>query len=167
MAWTSATSGRRTGISMARLVPVGVVAACPSHPVTCAACSRISARIPSPVIDSGSRPASGLGASAVRRAAYQARSARSSASFSSATCYLELDDVVVPSTPRIVAHVDTLVARYPDDVHRSVVWPSTPVIDEASGPVVYLLMSYDRAEEVPEYAAELARQHALVCFSPQ
>ncbi|MGW0184620.1 hypothetical protein ACWDV7_02515 [Streptomyces sp. NPDC003362] len=81
--------------------------------------------------------------------------------------YLESDDVVVPPTPRIVAYVEALVARYPDDVDRNVVWASPPVIDEASGPIVYLLMSYGKAEEVSEYPAELAREHGLVCFDPQ
>ncbi|MFF5523148.1 hypothetical protein [Streptomyces coeruleorubidus] len=80
--------------------------------------------------------------------------------------YLESDDVVVPPAARIVAYVEALVARYPDD-DRSVVWASPPVIEEASGPIVYLLMSYGQAEEVSEYAAELAREHGLVCFDPQ
>ncbi|MFE1849357.1 hypothetical protein ACFYYI_16885 [Streptomyces sp. NPDC002387] len=81
--------------------------------------------------------------------------------------YLESDDVVVPPAQRIVAYVEALVARYPDGVGRSVVWASPPVIGEASGPIVYLLMSYGKAEEVSEYAAALAREHGLVCFDPQ
>ncbi|MGW5641098.1 hypothetical protein, partial [Streptomyces sp. NPDC003832] len=81
--------------------------------------------------------------------------------------YLESDDVVAPPAPRIVAYVEGLLARYPDDVEGSVVWASPPVIEEASGPVVYLLISYGKAEEVSEYAAELAREHGLVCFDPQ
>ncbi|MGW0886540.1 hypothetical protein [Streptomyces sp. NPDC002671] len=81
--------------------------------------------------------------------------------------YLESDDVVVPPAPRIVAYVEALVARYPDDADHSVVRASTPVIDEASGPIVYLLMSYGKAEGVSEYAAALAREHRLVCFDPQ
>ncbi|WP_413760663.1 hypothetical protein [Streptomyces sp. MMBL 11-3] len=81
--------------------------------------------------------------------------------------YLESDDVDVPPTPRVVAYVEALVARYPDDVDRSAVWASSPVIGEASGPLVYLLMSYGKAEEVSEYAALLAREHGLVCFDPQ
>ncbi|MFI5567419.1 hypothetical protein ACIA6T_08675 [Streptomyces sp. NPDC051740] len=80
--------------------------------------------------------------------------------------YLESDDVVVPPEPRITAYVQALVARYPDD-ERSVVWASPPVLDEASGPIVYLLMSYGKAEEVSEYAAALAREHGLICFDPQ
>jgi hypothetical protein len=80
--------------------------------------------------------------------------------------YLEPDDVVVPPAPRIVAYVEALLARYPDD-DRNVVWVSPPVIEEASGPMVYLLMSYGKAEEVSEYAAALAREHGLICFDPQ
>ncbi|MFD5492427.1 hypothetical protein ACFWH4_05720 [Streptomyces sp. NPDC127091] len=79
--------------------------------------------------------------------------------------YLESDDVV-PPTPRIVAYVEVLVEQYPDDIDRSAVWASPPILDEASGPVVYLLMSYSTAEEVSEYAASLAREHGLVCFDP-
>jgi hypothetical protein len=81
--------------------------------------------------------------------------------------YLESDDVAVAPEPRIVAYVEALVARYPDSVDRSVVWASPPVIEEASGPIVYLLMSYGKAEEVSAYAATLAREHGLVCFNPQ
>ncbi|MER5905151.1 hypothetical protein ABT150_34575 [Streptomyces mirabilis] len=81
--------------------------------------------------------------------------------------HLESDDVVVPPAPRIVAYLEALVARYPEEADRSVVWASSPVIDEASGPIVYLLMSYGKAEEVPEYAAALARERGLVCFDPQ
>ena len=81
--------------------------------------------------------------------------------------YVESDDVVVTPAPRIVAYVEALVARYPDDVDSGVVWASPPVVEEASGPIVYLLMSYGKAEEVSEYAAALARKHGLVCFDPQ
>lgn len=81
--------------------------------------------------------------------------------------HLETDDVVVPPAPRVVAFVEALVARYPDDADRSVVWASPPVIGEASGPIVYLLMTFGKAEEVSEYAATLAHEHGLVCFDPQ
>ncbi|MER7195445.1 hypothetical protein [Streptomyces flaveolus] len=80
--------------------------------------------------------------------------------------YLESDGVVVPPASRIVAYVEALVARYPDDVDRGAVWASAPVIEEASGPIVYLLVSYSKADEVSEYAAELAREHGLICFDP-
>ncbi|MFI1584433.1 hypothetical protein [Embleya sp. NPDC020630] len=63
--------------------------------------------------------------------------------------------------------MDTLVARYPDDVDGNVVEASAPVVDEASGSIVSLLMSYGRAEEASEYAADPAREHGLACFDPQ
>ncbi|MGW2563366.1 hypothetical protein ACWCXB_29895 [Streptomyces sp. NPDC001514] len=81
--------------------------------------------------------------------------------------YLESDDVVVPPAPHIVAYVEALVQRYPDDVDGGVVWASSPVINEASRPIVYLLMSYGKAEVVSGYAASLAREHGLVCYDPQ
>ncbi|KAF3465473.1 hypothetical protein [Streptomyces sp. Tu 3180] len=81
--------------------------------------------------------------------------------------YLESDEGVVSPAPRIAAYVEALVERYPDDTDRSAVWASPPVIDEASGPIVYLLMSFSKAEEVSEYAASLAREHGLVCYDPQ
>lgn len=83
--------------------------------------------------------------------------------------YLESDDVVVPPAPRIVGYVEALIDRYPDDGSGvgSGAWASPPVINEASGPIVYLLMSYSKAEEVSEYAASLAREHGLVCYDPQ
>jgi hypothetical protein len=81
--------------------------------------------------------------------------------------YLESDEVVVSPAPRIAAYVEALVERYPDDIDRSAVWASPPVIDEAAGPIVYLLMSFSKAEEISEYAASLAREHGLVCYDPQ
>lgn len=81
--------------------------------------------------------------------------------------YLESDHVAVPPTPRIVAYVEALVTRYPDTADHRVVWASPPVAEEASGPIVYLLLTYDDAEEVSGYAAALALEHGLVCFDPQ
>lgn len=80
--------------------------------------------------------------------------------------YLDSEDATVEPSPRIEAYVEALVERYPDDVPRSV-WASPPVMDEASGPIVYLLMTYSSAEEVSEDAAALAREHGLVCYDPQ
>lgn len=69
--------------------------------------------------------------------------------------------------PRITAHLDALLERYPDDADGSTVWASPPVAEEACGPIVYLLMAYGRAEEVSEHTASLAHDHGLVCFDPQ
>ncbi|WP_432172957.1 hypothetical protein [Streptomyces sp. Tue6028] len=84
--------------------------------------------------------------------------------------YLDSDDAVMPPTPRIAAYVEALLVRYPDDGDRDVVdvvWASPPVLNEASGPIVYLLMTYGKAVEVSDYAASLAREHGLACFDPQ
>lgn len=80
--------------------------------------------------------------------------------------YLESEERVTLPADRIQTYVQDLVERYPDDVHDTP-WASPPVADEASGPIVYLLMSYSRAEEVSTYAAQLAQQHGLVCYDPQ
>lgn len=82
-------------------------------------------------------------------------------------CHLASDDTVVPPEPRIAAYIRALVERYPDDGAGRGVWASPPVADVASGPMVYLLMSYGAADEVSAYAAALARQHGLVCYDPQ
>ncbi|MFE3638028.1 hypothetical protein [Streptomyces sp. NPDC059168] len=85
--------------------------------------------------------------------------------------YPEPDDVVAPAVPD--ADADALVARHPHDAGHGAVRASPPVIDEASGPIGYLLISCGRAEEVSayaaasEYAAAPTREHALVCFDPQ
>ncbi|WP_327341682.1 hypothetical protein [Streptomyces europaeiscabiei] len=81
--------------------------------------------------------------------------------------YLESDEIPVRPAPPIVAYVEALLERYPDDTDGNIVWASPRVIDEASGPIVYLLMSYAKAEEVSDYAASLARKHGLVCYDPQ
>ena len=79
--------------------------------------------------------------------------------------YLENGDPVEPSS-RIRTYVEALLQQYPDDTPTGV-WASMPVIDEASGPIAYLLMTYARADEVAEYAAALAQDHGLICFDPQ
>ncbi|MFE5142377.1 hypothetical protein ACFRDV_32770 [Streptomyces fagopyri] len=80
--------------------------------------------------------------------------------------YLESEEAAVPLLPRIDAYASALIERYPKD-GRDSPWASPPVIDEASGPIVYLLMSYVRAEEVSGYAASLAREYGLMCHDPQ
>ncbi|MGI5140897.1 MULTISPECIES: hypothetical protein [unclassified Streptomyces] len=81
--------------------------------------------------------------------------------------YLESDDVFVPPAPRIVAYVEALLQRYPDHIDGPIVWASPPVIEEASGPILCMLMPYRKAEEVSDYAASLAREFGLVCYDPQ
>ncbi|WP_215449239.1 hypothetical protein [Streptomyces sp. ATCC 21386] len=81
--------------------------------------------------------------------------------------HLESDEAAAPPTPAVVAYVEALLRRYPDDIDGDTVWASPPVMDEASGPIVYLVMSYRAAQEVLDHAASLAREHGLVCYDPQ
>jgi hypothetical protein len=62
----------------------------------------------------------------------------------------------------IRAYVEELLEKWPEGEDGP--WSTTPLIDNASGPIVYFSMVYSRAEEVSEGAAELAAEHGLVCF---
>jgi len=62
----------------------------------------------------------------------------------------------------IRAYVEALAEKWPEDDAGA--WSSGPLIDNASGPIVYLSMVYSRADEVSEAAAQLAADHDLVCF---
>ncbi|MEU0095101.1 hypothetical protein [Kribbella sp. NPDC006257] len=63
--------------------------------------------------------------------------------------------------PAIRAYVEALVEKWPEDGGP---WSTSPLIDSASGPIVYFSMVYSRAGEVSEGAAQLAAEHGLVCF---
>ncbi len=54
-----------------------------------------------------------------------------------------------------------------EDVEDSSPWSTGPLIDEASGPLIYFAMRWSMAEEASAYAADLARSMDLVCFDPQ
>jgi hypothetical protein len=64
--------------------------------------------------------------------------------------------------PAIGAYVEALVEKWPEDEDGP--WSAGPLIDNASGPIVYLSMVYSQAGEVSEGAAQLAAEHGLVCF---
>ncbi|MEJ8653934.1 hypothetical protein WKI65_39320 [Streptomyces sp. MS1.AVA.3] len=46
-------------------------------------------------------------------------------------------------------------------------WSTGPLIDEASGPLIYFPMRYSMAEEASAYAADVAASMGLVCYDPQ
>jgi hypothetical protein len=80
----------------------------------------------------------------------------------------------VPPTERIEAYVMALLSRYPDlsagddeDGEDGSPWSTSPLMGEASGPLVYFPMVWSRAEEVSGWAAELAAEHGLNCYDPQ
>jgi hypothetical protein len=74
----------------------------------------------------------------------------------------------IPPTPRIRAYVEALLDRWPDiDEHDESPWASSPLMSEGIGSFIYLTMVYSMAEETSAFAADLARQHGLVCYDPQ
>lgn len=72
-------------------------------------------------------------------------------------------------TPAIAAYVADLLRRWPDsgDQSEESPWADAPVINNATGPLIYFAMVYSMAEEAVAFAAELAVKHQLNCFDPQ
>ena len=75
-----------------------------------------------------------------------------------------------PPTSRIRAYIKALLERWPDEglgADENNPWGTNSLLDDASGWFVYLTLSWGMAEEVSAFAADLARQHGLVCYDPQ
>ncbi len=78
-----------------------------------------------------------------------------------------------PPTLPIEAFVEALLSHHPDlgelddDEVDGSPWADEPLIGNASGPLIYVAVVPSRAEEMAPLAAELARQHRLVCFDTQ
>lgn len=79
--------------------------------------------------------------------------------------YLESEGLDVSPTDRIRHYVEALLERWPDDEDGP--WATSPLMDEASGPIIYFPMSYSRADEVSAYCAQIAAEHRLICFDVQ
>ncbi|MFI2077520.1 hypothetical protein [Streptomyces triculaminicus] len=78
----------------------------------------------------------------------------------------------LPPTPRITRYVEALLARWPDlspedEDQDSSPWSDGPLIDNASGPLLYFGMVFSKYQEATTFAADLARACGLVCFDPQ
>lgn len=75
-----------------------------------------------------------------------------------------------PPVPAIRTYVEALLARYPDlddDNEDECPWADAPLMGNAAGSVFYFAMVFSKAEEASAFAADLAKQHGLVCFDPQ
>lgn len=78
-----------------------------------------------------------------------------------------------PPTPPIRIMAEEIDARWPPlerpgQGFSEAPWSvGGPVLDSVSGPMIYLCMSFRRAEEVCAFAAQRARALGLVCFDPQ
>ena len=73
-------------------------------------------------------------------------------------------------TPRVAAYVAALPARYPDigpETGDDSPWSSGPLINEASGRLMYFPMVWSSCEETSERAARLGAEHGLNCYDPQ
>ncbi|WP_381564440.1 hypothetical protein [Streptomyces eurythermus] len=83
--------------------------------------------------------------------------------------YLD-DQVEEPPSAGITAYVDVLLERWCDiteDQDGTSPWSVGPLIDGASGPLIYFGMGWGKAEEASAYAAGLADSMGLVCFDVQ
>ncbi|GIF51117.1 hypothetical protein DFJ67_0286 [Asanoa ferruginea] len=103
----------------------------------------------------GERPADDVAASEAFEALYKT--------------YIDSDETHPPSA-RIHSYVSALLARYPDmddDNDDVCPWSSAPLLDEATGPIVYFPMRWSMADDVSAWAAQLAADHGLICFDPQ
>ncbi|MBZ4323223.1 hypothetical protein [Streptomyces huiliensis] len=75
-----------------------------------------------------------------------------------------------PPSERIATYVAVLLERWCDvteDEEDASPWSTGPLIDEASGPLIYFAMRWSMAEEVSAYAAAVADAMGLVCFDVQ
>ncbi|TVZ75361.1 hypothetical protein [Streptomyces sp. BK340] len=75
-----------------------------------------------------------------------------------------------PPSERIAAYVTALLERWCDiteDREETSPWSVGPLIDSASGPLIYFGMGWSRAEEASAYAADLADVMGLICFDVQ
>ncbi|MFF8798150.1 MULTISPECIES: hypothetical protein [Streptomyces griseus group] len=79
-------------------------------------------------------------------------------------------EVKEPPSERITAYVAGLLDRWCDiteDEDETSPWSVGPLIDGASGPLVYFGLAWRRAAEASAHAAVVAESMGLVCFDVQ
>ncbi|MET7323391.1 hypothetical protein [Streptomyces sp. NPDC005549] len=79
-------------------------------------------------------------------------------------------EVKEPASERIAAYVAVLLERWCDlteDEEDTSPWSTSPLIGEASGPLIYFPVRFSMAEEASAYAAAVAESMGLVCFDVQ
>lgn len=73
-----------------------------------------------------------------------------------------------PASPKLLAFVDALLARYPDlDDDNDTVWAAGPLSDEIVGDFINMAVVWPRAEEAEGFIREAAHQHGLHFYDPQ
>src|SRR5690349_19255569 len=83
--------------------------------------------------------------------------------------YQDVDESPGP-TPAIARYVEALLAKYPDlddDNEDTCPWADGPLINNATGPIFYFAMVFEKAKTASAFAAKLAKERGLVCFDPQ
>ncbi len=83
--------------------------------------------------------------------------------------YIASGEPLAP-TPRIAAYTQALLDRYPDistQAGEDSPWSTSPLTNEARGPLMYFPMVWSRCDEVSAWAAQLAAEHGLNCYDPQ
>ncbi|MEV7682653.1 hypothetical protein AB0O64_29500 [Streptomyces sp. NPDC088341] len=81
-----------------------------------------------------------------------------------------IDGEVAPPSERIAAYVTALLQQWCDmteDDEDTSPWSTGPLIDEASGPLIYFAMRWSMADEASASAAALADSMGPVCFDVQ
>ncbi|MFJ9423025.1 hypothetical protein [Streptomyces sp. NPDC101249] len=79
-------------------------------------------------------------------------------------------EVDEPPSDHIAAYVAALLERWRDiteDNADTSPWSTGPLIDEASGPLIYFAMRWSMAAEASAHAAAVADSMGLVCFDVQ
>ncbi|GAA4632442.1 hypothetical protein GCM10023196_065910 [Actinoallomurus vinaceus] len=81
--------------------------------------------------------------------------------------YLDADEIE-PVLDVVRRFVEVLTRQWPDtNTGDDTPWAGVPLLKGASGPYVYLSISWSAAEEVSAFVADVADQFGLVCFDPQ
>ena len=78
--------------------------------------------------------------------------------------------VTQPPTPAILAFVEALLDRWPDITNEGgedSPWADGPMIENASGPIIYFGMMASGLKEAVPFVIDEARRRGLVCFDPQ
>ena len=76
----------------------------------------------------------------------------------------------IPPTARIADYVSSLLSRWPDIADDNVddsPWADGPLINNATGPILYFTMRLGRADEVVDHVSRTAANHGLICYDPQ
>ena len=77
-----------------------------------------------------------------------------------------MEEEAFDPTPLIRAYAAALAERWAKMTGGATSeWGS--LLDDASGPMIYLTMPYGRSRELSAEAARLAAEHGLVCYDPQ